>query len=387
MPIEKITNTLARLAYCQEGKKRTDYFDAAISGFVLEVSSSGKRTYGLRYRDDHGRQRQRSIGCASVLTADQARKMATKLKAQIAMGGNPADDKKAKRAVPTVAELSVQYLEHVHTYKRSPDIDARYFKHHILPRFGRMRLDEVTQNDVTSWLSAKVKDDGYAPATVNRLQVILSYMFKLAKRWGVPGSELNPVAGLKLLEPNNNRERFLTVDETGRLRDACDVSDNSQLRYIVGMLLVTGCRKRELLDAKWEHFDLEKRQWRVPMSKSGKARFVPLSNAALAILRAVPRWTGCPYVVPNPKTRKPFHSIYNSWDRARRAAGVPDVRMHDLRHSAASNMVNAGQSLYVVGQVLGHAQTKTTQRYAHLSQDTLLAAVNAAADVMATEWL
>lgn len=387
MPTEKITPTLVKLAYCREGKNRTDYFDNAISGFVLEVHPNGKKTFSQRYRDGHGRQRQKAIGCASVLTVDQARKAAIKMKARIAMGENPVEQTKEKRATLTVAQLSKRYLEHVRGYKRSPEIDERYLKNHILPQFGQFRLDEIKQADVGTWLWDKVHVEGYAPATVNRLQVIMSYMYKLAKRWGMPGAEVNPLFGLKLKDPNNNRERFLSVEETRRLREACEASENTQLKYIVALALLTGCRKRELLDARWEHFDLDKRQWRIPMSKSGKARFVPLPDAALAILRSLRRWEGCPYVLPNPKTKLPYYSVYNSWDRARRAAGVPDVRMHDLRHSAASNMVNAGQSLYVVGQVLGHAQTKTTARYAHLSQDTLLAAVNAAADVMATEWL
>jgi integrase len=113
---------------------------------------------------------------------------------------------------------------------------------------------------------------------------------------------------------------------------------------------------------------------------------VPLSDQALAVLRAIPRFKDCDWVVPNPATRKPFTSVFNAWDKARRDAHLPDVRMHDLRHSAASYMVNAGQSLYVVGQVLGHAQAKTTARYAHLSQETLLNAVNLAAQASGTTW-
>jgi integrase len=104
------------------------------------------------------------------------------------------------------------------------------------------------------------------------------------------------------------------------------------------------------------------------------------------ILAQLPRWKDCPYVVPNPDTLEPYHSVFNAWNTARIAAGLPDVRMHDLRHSCASNLVNSGQSLYVVGTILGHAQTKTTQRYAHLSTDTLLAAANAAADHMGADW-
>jgi len=108
--------------------------------------------------------------------------------------------------------------------------------------------------------------------------------------------------------------------------------------------------------------------------------------AALKILEKLPRWDECPYLVPNPDTLKPFVQIHKAWDNARIAAGLPDVRMHDLRHSMASNMVNSGRSIYEVAKVLGHSQLKTTQRYAHLSQETLLEAVDAAAKATGTDW-
>ena len=165
-----------------------------------------------------------------------------------------------------------------------------------------------------------------------------------------------------------------------------DASDNTQLKYIVGLLLLTGARKRELLDAKWEDMDLEARRWRIPINKSGRPRSVPLLIAAIGMIKALPKWEGCPYLLPNPATNKPFISVYNSWDTAKRAAGLPDVRMHDLRHSTASNMVNSGQTLYAVAKVLGHRQTRTTERYAHLSQAALLDTVDAGAKYMDTDW-
>ncbi|WP_084251182.1 site-specific integrase [Sphingomonas pruni] len=158
------------------------------------------------------------------------------------------------------------------------------------------------------------------------------------------------------------------------------------LRYIVALPLLTGRRKRGLLDAKWEEFSIDRKTWRIPTTKTGKPRHVPLSQDAIAVLKSIPRFDNCPYVVPNPETLKPFTSVYNAWNAARKRAGIPDARMHDLRHSAASNLVNAGQSLYVVAKVLGHAQVRTSERYAHLSADTLLTAVNAASQVTGTTW-
>jgi integrase len=144
------------------------------------------------------------------------------------------------------------------------------------------------------------------------------------------------------------------------------------------MLILTGARKREVLDAKWEDFDLDRRAWRIPISKSGKARHVPLSDGALNILSTMPRDMKCEWTFPNPDTKKPFVNIFYAWDTARKNAGLSDVRVHDLRHSFASLLINSGRTLYEVQHILGHTQVKTTQRYAHLSQDTLLAAANSA---------
>jgi integrase len=140
------------------------------------------------------------------------------------------------------------------------------------------------------------------------------------------------------------------------------------------------------LDARWSDFDLERRNWRIPISKNGKARNVPLSSAVLEILASLPRFENCPYVVPNPKTKKPFVSFYASWDAARKRAGLSDVTVHMLRHTGASQLLKAGASIYTVSRILGHANLRTTQRYAHLSDDALLAAVDAQASVIGASW-
>ena len=153
-------------------------------------------------------------------------------------------------------------------------------------------------------------------------------------------------------------------------------SDNKMLQYIVPMLILTGARKREVLDAHWEDFDFEHRSWRIHTTKLGRPRHVPLSDGAISLLNSAPRFDGCPWTFPNPKTLKPYVSIFYSWNSARTAAGLSDVRIHDLRHTFASFLVNAGRTLYEVQHLLGHTQIKTTQRYSHLSQDTLLDATN-----------
>lgn len=385
MPTLTLDANVVRTATCPADKSRVDFYDTAIPGFVLEVRASGGKTYYLRYRDAHTKQRQQKVGDAKSLSFEQARSAAQTLRARVVLGESPAEQKAAKRSVPTVAQLSVRYLSYVKTYKRSWDADERHLRNHLLPKFGKKHLDEIEPGEVVTWLHA-LRAKGYAPASVNRLLIIFRYMLNLARRWGVPGAEKNPLSGVALLEANNARERYLSPEETQKLRWALTGSDNPQLAHIVALLLLLGCRKRELLDAQWSDFDLDRRSWRIPMSKSGKARHVPLSEGTLAVLAQLPRWKDCPYVVPNPKSKKPYVTVFHSWDTARKQAGLPDVRMHDLRHSFASYLVNAGRSLYEVQKILGHAQLKTTQRYAHLSQETLLEAASAAADAVGAAW-
>lgn len=385
MAVTKITNTAVITTVCPPHLKRVTLYDEALTGFTCTIHRSGRRSYSVRYRDAYNAQREYKIGDASILTADQARKIAQRIKAEALVGANPQAEKKAKRQIPRLEQLAPRYLEHVRGYKRAADIDERYLRLHLLPAFGRRRLDELTQAEIVDWLNAKVKA-GYAQATVNRWQVILSHMYRLAAEWGVPGAERNPLRGAKLKDPNNMKERFLSADEIARLRAAVEESPNPMLAPIVTLLLLTGCRKRELLDSTWDQFDLDRKSWRIGMSKSGKARHVPLPDEAIKVLEALPRFKGCPYVVPNLKTKKPHKSIYNAWNTARRKAGLADVRMHDCRHTLASHLAMSGHSLLVISKVLGHLSTRTTERYAHVSNDALLNAVNAAAKSSGTSW-
>lgn len=386
MPIINLDANFVRTVVCPEGKSKVDYYDSAITGFVLEVRASGGKTFHLRYRDQHGKQRQHKIGDSKSISFDKARQAAQTLRSRVVLGDSPAEERKIKRTVPTLNEFfQERYMPFIKGYKKSWSSDESYYRNHLLKKFGGSHLDQISLQVVIEHHHA-MRAFGYAAATCNRVLVLLRYMYNLAAKWKVPGSESNPTLGAAMYELNNARERFLNPEETDRLRVALDRSGSSQLKYIVPLLLMTGARKRELLDACWGHFDLERRSWRIPMSKSGKARHVPLSATVMEILEQLPRWEGCPYVVPNPKTKKPFRSIFSSWDIARKEAGMPELRMHDLRHSMASNMVNSGRSIYEVSKVLGHAQLKTTQRYSHLSQETLLAAVDAAANATGTIW-
>jgi len=350
-----------------------------MKGFILEVRPSGGKTFYIRYRNTHGQQKQLKIGSAAVLSADEARKRAQSLLAQICIGRDPIQERQSLKTVPTFNQfVTERYLPFVQGYKRSCKTDECLLRNHILPTFGKQHLNKIVKHDVIA-LHHGLRAKGYAPATANRVLILIRYVFNLAMRWEIPGVSGNPSTGVPILQENNQKERFLSKEEVQRLYDKILQSENLMLRHIIPMLILTGGRKSEVLKAEWSHFNVERRVWRIPISKSGKARHVPLSNGALRLLSQVPRTQNCTYVFANPKTGKPFVSIFYSWDTARKAAGMPELRIHDLRHSFASFLVNAGRSLYEVQKILGHADSKTTQRYAHLSNQSLIEAANAAA--------
>ncbi len=385
MPNADLDAAFVRQAVCEEGKVKTDYYDNAITGFLLECRATGGKTYALRYRDPHGRQRQHKIGDTKSVSFDKARSAAERLRSRVVLGENPAEEKKVKRAIPTIAELYKDtYLPHLQKTRRNMESDLSFWKNHLLPRFGSKHLDELKQSDVVDALTT-MRAAGYAPGTANKYVVQIRYMYNIARRAKIPGTEINPAEEVKQYRVEG-RERFLSAEEIERLRVAVERSENTQLKYIVALLLMLGCRKMELLNAKFQDFDLERRTWKIPLSKSGKMRHVPLSLAAIAVLEALPRWKGCPYVVPNPRTQKPFTGINESWKTALRRAGIKECRLHDLRHTFASNLVNAGHSLFVVSRALGHANIQQTSRYSHLSDDALLAAADAAANAMGANW-
>jgi integrase len=368
---------------------RTAIADGACKGLSIDVRPAG-RTYRFRYTDRSGAARSVIIGDASLLKLAEARQIARELARRHILG----EDIQHKKPGPpppvpmTFGEFVAQrYLPHAQLTKRGIVAELSLMRTHILPAFQERPLTEVTKGEVTAFIHAKLPA-GYAPGTINRMLNLLKAVFSAAIGWELPGLTINPARGIKELPVGPGRERFLSSEEAGRLLAAVMASDNAMLGPIIAFLLLTGARKREALDARWDSVNVATGLWTIPLSKSGQARHLPLSPrvvSTLALARAVAqREMGeaaarCrPYIFPNPLTGKPFVSIYTSWHSARCKAGLVDVRVHDLRHSFASALVNQGMTLYDVKQLLGHANIATTQRYAHLSPGRLQTAVNAA---------
>jgi integrase len=232
-----------------------------------------------------------------------------------------------------------------------------------------MALDEITAEHIIA-LIARMRSDGYAVGTSNRVVMILRYMYNLAAKWKVPGVAANPTRGIELGQ-EAQRNRFLSRQEAQRLVDAITVDENRTAANAILLLMLTGARRNEITQAKWEHVLWTERKLLVPLSKSGKPRWIALSTSAMSLLDSIPKLAGCDHIFPSSITGRPCPSLWFPWRRIRARAGLQDVRLHDLRHSFASFLVNEGVSLYVVQALLGHANARTTQRYAHLASDTL----------------
>jgi integrase len=382
MATAPITRTLAKSPPAvPAGKRQVRVFDDRIRGFIMEVRDSGSITFWLRYADARGRAKEVRIGRLGDITVDQARQKAEQIRAAVTLGGNPGADRDKVRAVPSFGDFVEQkYLPKVRdTLRAAADYEAMC-RLRLVPALGRKGLDEVTPSDVSE-LRRKLLAEGLSNGRVNRHLAVLRRIFGLALRWGAYEGR-NPAAQPDML-PERHREEFLSDAQHIRLLAALEAEADAVAAAAIRLLALTGARKNEVLRARWDYVDLARRTLTVPLAKNGERRHVPLSDAALAVLRALPRALDNQHVFPSARRRgQPLESVRGAWARAKRVAALPaSLRLHDLRHSFASALANRGHSLYEIGQILGHKQVATTTRYAHLSQDRLVAAANAVGEI------
>lgn len=267
------------------------------------------------------------------------------------------------------------YLPCVQVRKRSWRVDARILRTYIVPVFGPLRFAGLTRGMVESWLY-RLRGRGLAPSSCNRIFAVFRNLCSLAQEYGLLPEGGSPCAGIQECKVWTRRERYLSTAEARRLMAALVASPRQEAQAL-SLLLLTGARKNEILKARWEYVHLEQRLLTVPLSKSGKTRHILLSDEAVKVIRSLRRLAGCPWLFPGKDAARPLADLYGFWNTLRRKVGLGDVRIHDLRHSFASLLVNAGHSLYEVQHLLGHSTPRTTMRYAHLGQERLRAAAEA----------
>lgn len=344
-----------------------DYFvwDDAVPAFAIRVWPSGRKVYVLHYRTG-GRMRRYTIGQHGPWTADAAREEAIKTLARVHHGENPADERQEERKVPTVKQFGKMFMErHVEVHLK-PTTQAEYRRSvdlFIVPKLGARRMTDITRADVAAFHH----EFRHIPYQANRTLGVLSKMFSLADLWEIRADGINPCRGVRRYK-EEKRERFLTQEEYLRLGRALDeAKDEPEATNALQLLALTGCRLSEIQKLKWEHVFLPERELRLPDSKSG-AKIVQLGQAAVEVLDAIPRIEGNPYVITGRKEGGYLTDVQKPWRRIRAAAGLEGLRIHDLRHSFASDALELGEDLTMIGRMLGHSDIKTTARYAHLKK-------------------
>ena len=269
--------------------------------------------------------------------------------------------------------ITGQYLPNVRCFKRSWRTDESLLRTHVFPLLEPRPMGQIEIAEVTSVVS-RMQQAGYSSGSINRVLAVLRRAFYLALKWRVCGVSANPVSGLSV-GPDILRSRFLSLEEAHRLIAALQADENRVAANAILLLLLTGARRNEITHARWEYLNWESKTLFVPLSKTGRRRTIVLCNSAISLLQALQRSPDDAYIFPSRITGRPSPSLHFPWRRIKRRAGLPGLRLHDLRHSFASFLVNGSVSLYVVQQLLGHVNFRTTQRYSHLMPEALAQAV------------
>lgn len=342
-------------------------YDNRLAGFGLRVTAGGARSFILNYRIK-GRERRITLGQYPTWTVLAARKQAEQLRREIDVGIDPLEERIAERSAPTLRDLFNRYAdEHLPTKaRRSAADDRSMWIKDILPALGNKKVADLSTQDCDE-LHRVVSSD--RPTRANRVIEVLRKALNLAIRWG--WIERNQASGGRR-NPEAKRTRYLTRVETGRLIEALKVHPERTSADALLFMLFTGCRKGEALNAKWDQFNLDSRTWTKPsaVTKQRREHRVPYSTTVAEILdrrRVVASGT---YIFPG-SLDAPLQEVRRTWKSVCENAGISEVRIHDLRHTFASLVASAGQSLLIVGELLGHSTAQTTKRYAHLYDDAL----------------
>lgn len=364
----KLTKRLIEsLKYEGANNSRDVRWSDELPGFGIRIYPSGKKAFVLSYRVS-GRKRMLTIGRYGVYTLKQAEGAAKDFLRDISKNIDPLEQKENENNAKTVKELCEQYMEdHAKAKKRSWRDDQGRVNNHILPAWGKRKAHSIKRADMAA-MHIKMGKDGH-PYGANRTLRLISKMYKLAEQWGyVPEGFPNPARNIELFE-EQERERWVSPEELPRLMQEVNKIENEYVRYSIWLYLLTGLRRSELLTAKWEQIDWTNKELFIPDTKAKRAHHVPLSEFALTILKDLPRIENNPYILPGKIEGQHLVNIYKPWNKIRKAAGMEDVRLHDLRRTVGSWMVQAGNSLHLIGKVLNHSNQSTTAIYARFDQE------------------
>ncbi len=356
-------------------------WDSELKGFGVRVERSGLKSFLVRYRH-LGRRRFLSLGRFGEITPEQARLLAQKALSKVREGADPADERSQDREAITVKKLVVRFLADHVEQKRKSKTATHYrsiLEGYLVPKYGSKKAQELTRADMAK-LHLGMK---HAPYQANRLLAVVASMYSFGDKHGLTPEDFNPAKKIEKF-PETRRERFLTTEELKRLGQTFRELDESgrfgTAIQALMFLLLTGARLNEILKLKWSYVDLERGLLLLPDSKTGK-KTITLNSVSAAILANIKEKSNetqnGDYVFYGVDPAIPRSDLKKPWAAVTEAAGLPSLRIHDLRHSFASIGAGAGLGLPIVGKLLGHTQAATTQRYAHLDADPLRKASDA----------
>ena len=364
------------------------FWDRDLPGFGVRVYPSGTKAFVVQSRGED-RSHRLTIGRNGAITADEARRQAARIIARIKAWDDPAAT--ALILPVTVAELAERYLEEHVAVRCKPGTQVLYraaVRQYIVPALGETPVSTVRREQVVA-LHHALRETPYA---ANRAVHLLARILDVAEDEGLrPRGAGNPCRSIEKFRERPH-DRFLSEDELRRLGRVLEAAAGGgggaspAAVAAIRLLVLTGCRRSEILGLRWEHVGLEAGELRLPDTKTG-ARVVPLSTAAAEVIAELPRVPGNPWVIAGRKTGAPLRNLQYPWEILRARAGLKDVRLHDLRHSFASRALALGESLSMIGELLGHRRVRTTARYAHLALDSVKTSASRVADSIESDLL
>jgi integrase len=369
---------------CPEGKSRIEYCDTEVTNLYVECRRSCTEfgTYYLRYDKATGGKGHHKLGRTTDMTLADARTLAVEWKRKIKAGVDPKQEDISPGGTSTFKVfMETKYFPYAKTRKKTWTDDLALCERRLYARFGDTPLDRITRHDIEMFHS-EVKASGLSGASADHYLQLLKRVLKLAVEWEMIPK--NPAASVKLFRDPNAVEAFLSEAQLQQLMAVLLKYRDSNVSLLARLLLATAARCSELLLAEWAWVDRERRIMVVPAtnSKSRKKRVIPLSDSALQVLDELGTEGKFPYLFVNKATGEQLTNVRKVWNERRVEAGLPWLRLHDLRHAAASFMISSGRSLFEVQQVLGHATPAMTQRYAHLSPQALLDSANSTSAII-----
>lgn len=363
----------------ESASKATEYTDTEVVGLKVQVNKSGRKVFYWRYTY-RGNKRAAKLGEFPATDVSNARKRALEMRGILDQGIDPQEGQDRLKSMPTFAEyVQREYLPMAYQTKRSAKDDESKFRIHLFPRFGNCKLGEITTRDIQAYIGDIA--NSHSKATANRHYSLLARLFKLAVIWEV--IQRSPCAGVTKFREQKVRERFLAPEEIARLYAAMATEKNQVAAAALRFLLLTGLRRGEVLGAKWEQIDLERGMMYLPVTKAGRPRHAILNEQAKELLKGLASRLDSPWVFPGKYGNKGLDNPVKCFRRLLAAAGIDQMRIHDLRHSFASTAINAGATLYEVQALLGHSSPAMTMRYSHLTDGSLRRASNSVGEVVA----